>query len=194
MESKFFTFSKPYLSYIDDGALFRKPFSWLYVIIAIVNLLIPLFVLYMAIDNRVFSNPAEFVIVFILSWLIISFACWIGFQLWWDRKDKINMSSEKGDEFIATPVFAHLIQTTGEWLGTWFAIVGFGYSLLSTIFLGSQGGFLSSQIGLSFLGTGVLSIILFPVYGFLIIISSRFLAEMFKAVASIANSTKRLVS
>jgi hypothetical protein len=42
MKSKFFTFIQPYLSYIDSGDFFRKPFGWLYMIFAVGNLLTPL--------------------------------------------------------------------------------------------------------------------------------------------------------
>ncbi len=55
MDNKFFTFIKPYLSFIDNGHLFRKPFSWLYAVLAIGNLLIPFYVLYQAIRNHIFD-------------------------------------------------------------------------------------------------------------------------------------------
>ena len=119
MENKLLTFIRPYLSFIDNGHFFRKPFSWLYTLLAIVNLLIPIYVFYQASDNRIFDEPAKFVIVFLLLWVIVAFAGWVGFQLWWDRKSKIDMSSTAGDEFIATPALSHFIQTLGEWIGIW---------------------------------------------------------------------------
>ena len=191
MDHKFFTFIKPYLSYIDKGHLYRKPFSWLYTVLAIINLILPLYVFYMAIDNRIFDSPAKFIIVFLLVWIIIAFASWVSFQLWWDRKSKIIDTSVEGDEFVATPVFSHLIQTIGEWLGTWIGIVGFGITLLTTVILGHDGYYLSRQIGLDFFGTGWFFIILMPIYGFLIIVATRFLAEQFRAIASIANNTRK---
>ena len=191
MDNKFLTFIKPYLSFIDNGHLYRKPFSWLYAILAIINLILPLYVFYMAIDNEIFYRPAKFIIVFLLVWIIMAFASWVSFQLWWDRKSKIIDTSIEGDEFVATPVFSHLIQTIGEWLGTWIGIVGFGTALLTTIILGDEGYYLSRQIGFSFLETGWLFIILMPIYGFLIIVTTRFLAEQLRALASIANNTKK---
>ncbi len=191
MENKFFTFIRPYLSFIDNGDLYRKPFSWLYIVFAGLNLLLPLYILYMAISNHIFSGPFKIVLVFFLAWLIIAFASWISFQLWWDRKDKIASSSSAEDEFIATPVFCHLIQTMGEWIGTWVAIVGFGVALLMTLFLGKEASMFASQMGFSFIGTGFVSIIIMPIYGFLIIVGSRFIAEQAKALAAIANNTKK---
>lgn len=191
MENKFFTFIKPYLSFIDNGHLYRKPFSWLYVLLAIVNLILPIYIFYKAVDNHIFDAPAKLVIVFLLLWVIIAFASWLSFQLWWDRKTKVTTTSIEGDEFVATPVFSHLIQTLGEWLGTWIGIVGFSVALLATLILGDEAYYLSYQIGIPFLKTGFLFVILMPIYGFLIIVSTRFLAEQFRALSSIANNTRK---
>jgi hypothetical protein len=191
MDNKFFTFIKPYLSFIDKGDLYRKPFNWLYVLLAIINLLLPIYIFYQAVDNRIFDAPARFAIVFILVWIILAFAGWVSFQLWWDRKSKVITTSTEGDEFIATPVFSHFIQTLGEWLGTWIAIVGFSVALLTTIILGDESYTLLYHTGLGFIRTGWLSIILNPIYGFLIIVITRFMAEQFRALSSIANNTKK---
>jgi hypothetical protein len=191
MDNKFFTFIKPYLSFIDNGDLYRKPFSWLYALLAIINLIVPIYVFYQAVDNHIFDASAKFVIVFLLVWVIIAFAGWLSFQLWWDRKSKVISTSNVGDEFVATPVLSHLIQTIGEWLGTWIGIVGFSVALLTTLILGDEGYYLSRQLGLGFMKTGFLFIILMPVYGFLIIVATRFLAEQFRALSSIANNTRK---
>jgi hypothetical protein len=161
------------------------------VLLAIINLLMPIYVFYQAVDNHIFDAPAKFVIVFLLVWIIIAFAGWISFQLWWDRKSKVINTSSVGDEFVSTPVFSHLIQTTGEWLGTWVGIVGFSVALLTTLILGDEGYNLSRQLGLGFMKTGFLFIVLMPIYGFLIIVVTRFLAEQFRALSSIANNTRK---
>lgn len=191
MENKFFTFINPYLSFIDNGHLYRKPFSWLYTFLAVVNLILPIYVFYQAASNISFDTPAKLIIVFLLVWIIIAFASWISFQLWWDRKTKVTATSVEGDEFVATPVLSHLIQTLGEWIGTWISIVGFSVALLATIILGDDAHSLSYQIGIPFLKTGFLFVILMPIYGFLIIVGTRFLAEQFKALSSIANNTRK---
>lgn len=195
MENKFLTFISPYLSYIDKGHLFRKPFSWLYAIFAIINLLLPLFILLdQLIDHRIFDAEFKITITVLLAWAIIAFAGWLSFQLWWDRKTKITFSSDDNAEFVATPAFSHLIQTLGEWLGTWVGIVGFGFALLTTIILGEQGHYLSYQFGIpiigQYLGSGWTYVFLMPIYGFLIIVLTRFLAEQIKALSAIANNTK----
>lgn len=191
MENKILTFIKPYLSYIDNGRFFRKPFSWLYTLFAILNLLLPIYVFCQASKYKIFDLPAKFVIVFILLWLIITFAGWIGFQLWWDRKSKINMSASEEDEFIATPVFSHFIQTIGEWLGTYIGLVGFGFALLTTIILGDDGYYLGQFLGIPYLNTGWMAVLTMPIIGFLIVVISRFLSEQIRALSSIANNTKK---
>jgi len=180
-----------YLEYIDHGHLYRKPFSWLYALLAIINLVLPIYIFYQAVDNNIFNSPAKYIIVFLLVWIIIAFASWVSFQLWWDRKSKVISTSSEGDEFVATPVFSHLIQTIGEWLGTWIGIVGFSVALLTTLILGDEGYYLSRKFGLGFMKTGFLFVILMPIYGFLIIVATRFLAEQFRALSSIANNTRK---
>ena len=194
MENKFLTFVKPYLSYIDNGHLFRKPFSWLYALLGIINLLLPIYVFYQATENRIFDTPGKLIIVFLLLWFIIAFAGWVGFQLWWDRRTKIDLLSSTGDEFIATPVFSHFIQTFGEWIGTYIGIVGFGFALITTIILGEEGYYLGRNLGIPYLETGWMAVITMPIIGFLIIVFSRFLSEQIKALSSIANNTKKQTS
>jgi len=193
MENKFLTFIRPYLSFIDNGHFFRKPFSWLYTLLAIVNLLIPIYVFYQASHNGIFDYNTAYIIVFLLLWVIVVFAGWVGFQLWWDRKSKIDMSSTAGDEFIATPALSHFIQTLGEWIGTWIGLVGFGFALLTTIILGNDEYYLSESIGIPYLNTnsGWMAILTMPIVGFLIIVFSRFLAEQIRALSAIANNTKK---
>ncbi len=185
----FLSFIKPYLSIIDNGVLFRKPFSWFYATIAILNLLWPLYILLISFSNSSLMNNF---FLFFLVWLFIAFAGWVSFQIWWNRMLKIEASKED-DEFVVIPIFSHFIQTSGEWFGTWISIVGFGVSLLMAIFLSGENSvsFLK-ETNLSFIGSfGIAGIIMFPVLGYFIILLTRFLAEQFKALAAIANNTKK---
>jgi hypothetical protein len=163
----------------------------LYIFLAAGNLFIPIYIFFKAADNNIFDAPGKIVIFFLIVWLITAFASWVSFQLWWDRKTKLPATSVVGAEFVATPVFSHLIQTLGEWLGTWIGIVGFFVPLLTTTILGDEANNLSYEIGLPFLKTGFLFVIVMPIYGFLIIVSTRFLAEQLRALSSIANNTRR---
>jgi len=120
---KFLYFFKPYFDYIDRGSLFKKPFYWLYTVLAALNLLAPLVILFGAVSNNIFELPVKFTLAFLLIWIIASCAFWLGFQLWWNRRDKVIESSTEGGAFVATPVFAHFIQTLGEYYGSLVAVL-----------------------------------------------------------------------
>jgi hypothetical protein len=185
-QSAFFTFSKPYLELIGKGKLF----SFIYIVMAVINPILPFVILYKVIDSGFFSLGAKYVFAFILAWIVIVFACWIGFQLWWDRRKRI---SEIGStEFFATYYFSELLQTFGEWMGTLIGIIGAGGGLLASIFLGEDVDYLFRLIGMGFIQFGVGIIIIGPIVGLLIIILSRFFAEQMCLWAALANNTKEI--
>jgi len=187
-ESPFFTFSRRYLEFIDKGKLF----GLVYIVMAAINLIIPFVILYQVIDSGFFRYGAKYVFAFIFTWLVIDFACWIGFQLWWDRRKKVAIVEES--EFIATPIFSQLLQTFGEWLGTLIGIIGAGGGLLASIFLGNDINYLFRLIGLGSIAFGPIVIIIGPIVGFFIIIIFRFLAEQLRIFAALANNSKEIAT
>jgi hypothetical protein len=190
MNSKLLEFYKPFLEYIDSGKLFRTPFGWLYAVLAAFNLLVPLVILYIAIDNRLFSMGGAFFFAFVILWVVIAAASWLGAQIWWNRRQMLAAMTATDSDFVATPVYAHFLQTAGEWCGSWIAIVGAGAGLVSGIFL--RDGGLDYMLPIPFLSAGgFLSVLLMPVVGFLIIIVSRVIAEQVRALVAIAINTKR---
>jgi len=180
-----------YLSQIESSVNLKKPFAWLYAVIAILNLLNPLLVLYTAVVGNVFSAPAKWVVFFVIMWIVMAFVALVSFMLWWDRKDKVSLYAKNDkDEFVITPVVSHFVQTFGEWVGTWVGVFGFAMSLFGLIF-GMSGARMDGPIvGLISAG-GILGLILFPISGFLIIVASRFLAEQFRALTAVANNTRK---
>jgi hypothetical protein len=185
----FFTFAKPYLDFIGKGTLF----SIIYTIMAVVNLLLPFVIIYKVIDSGFFrSIPARFVIAFIFSLFVIAFACWIGFQLWWDRKSKVK--TFEGSEFIVTPMVSELLQTFGEWLGTLIGIIGAGVGLITAIILGEEAEYLFDAIGIDFIPSGFIAVIAGPVIGFLVVILFRFVAEQLRILVALANNTKSIAN
>lgn len=178
MENKFFKFITPCIESIDDGRFFREPFYWLYLLMAIINLCIPFYLLYEAFNNGLFNLPGKFILVFVIVWLAMLVTSWFGFQIWWNRKNKIYSTSSVGDDFIVIPILSHFIQTLGECVGTWVALMGFVYAILGI-----------RVPGFDLFNIAMFSIILMPLCGFFIIIISRFFAEGFRALVSIANNT-----
>jgi hypothetical protein len=191
MDNKFFTLIKPYLSFIDSGKLYRKPFSWLYMAIAVLNLLFPFYVLYDVIDRgALIYADAKIIFSFVFALLVLIGAGWISFQIWWDRKDKVLQTTVDGVDFPSTPVISHFIQTVGEWFGTWLAVAGVGCTFFALICFGYNSYEMSYMLDLP-LYTGIEGIILMPIAGFLVIIFSRLIAEQIRALATVANNTKK---
>ena len=189
MDNKFFTLIKPYLNYIDDGKLYKQPFRILYQIIAVVMLLAPFWVLYQFVEMGIFTHgTAGMIVAFILIWIVIAAAGWFSFQLWWDRAGQLTRTSHEGDDFVATPVLSNLLQTFGEWLGSYVAVVGFLATLIAMIFMGNTAG-MGVIPGLK--GEGILGLIYYPIAGFITIVVFRWLAETMRALVAIANNTRK---
>ena len=189
-ESPFTGFAKPYFDFLGRG----KVYNIIYIFMALVNLLIPFGIIFIVIESGFLQySGARVVVSFILSWIIVAFACWIGFQLWWYRKSIIK-NIERAD-LIATPVLSDLFQTFGEWLGTLIAIIGAGVGIIALIFLKDSAVQLFSRFGISFVEfSPLVFIIAGPVFGFFIIILFRFIAEQIRILASIANNTKDIAA
>jgi len=187
-KNPFFAFSRPYLDFIGKG----KIFSFVYYVMAVINLIIPFAIIYVTIESGAFQFGAKYVFAIIFSWLVVFFASWIGFQLWWNRRAKIkDMASS---DFIATVIFSQIFQTFGEWLGTFIGIIGAGIGLIALIFLGNEAGYLFNLIGMDFMSYGAMVIFAGPVVGFFIIILFRFLAEQLRLFASLVNNTKDIAT
>ena len=188
-DNKFFSFFDPVLKYIDTGKFFREPFRWLYAILAILNLLFPIVLLVRAIESDLFRLGGGGVItVFIFIWIVVVFISWIGFQIWWNRRKKIYSVITAHDDFVAIPVFSNFIQTFGEWLGMLIGIGNPMLILIVAVFLKGD----TSMLRLPLVGSGALiNIVLHPIYGFMIVVVTRAIAETFRALTAIANNTKK---
>lgn len=178
-------FARPFFNLIDSGTLYRKPFKIFYTVLAVLNLLSILGILGVMFKGGV--GP-------IITGLFTIFALWVGFQLWWDRKEKVGSFVTPGSEFVALPVFSHLFQTIGEWSGAFVAIVGVGASL-GSLLSGSSApsfGYGSGLLGMVMGGMGIGGLIASPIIGFLILIVSRAIAEQIRALVAVANNTKAI--
>jgi hypothetical protein len=130
--------------------------------------------------------------VFFAAWVVLLAGGVASFLLWWNRKDQLAELASVGDDFQITPVFAHFIKTTGEWLGFLVGIVFFIASLIvyalvwksaSVMVMIMTNGF-ASELG---------EVFTLPVIGFVIILATRFFSEQVRALAAIAGNTKKLV-
>ena len=120
----------------------------------------------------------------------------INFLLFRDRVSALKESSNEEDEFVAVPTIAHFIQTIGESIGIYVAIIGFFTILTAALFDVCFGYYglgkmyiidlesIKPQIGLP---AAFLPIIA----GFFVIFLFRVIAESIKAIVVIANNTRK---
>ena len=195
-----FTFSKLSLDFFEKKKLFKLIFTFVCVVMAVITLVYPFIILGRTINSGYFNFGIQYAIAFIFAWLAVVAACWLGFYLWWNRRKK---AAEIGSsEFIMLPFFSEILITFGEWLGILFGVIGAVGGLFALIFLGRYSTGMLLAILFSGDGGGLLAglpivggllkypVIFGPVVGVLIILISRFFAEMLWVLAAIANNTK----
>ena len=124
MDNKLFAFLDKVWNYIDNGKFYREPFRWLYAVIAALNLLFPLYVIYMA-NSRIlkFLSGGE-VFACVLIFLLFIFLGIMSAHLWFNRQKKVKEYLQEDNDFVAIPVVSHFIQTLGEWLGFYLGVGG----------------------------------------------------------------------
>ncbi|MDR1287134.1 MAG: hypothetical protein LBK08_05960 [Treponema sp.] len=132
LESKFFTALRPYFAFVDSTRFFTIPFSWLYVLFAVVFLLAPFAVLYYLIDNGFFRQSGKIIAGGVLCWIAILVASWIAFQVWWNRKKVVN--TDKLDISVIINALAHLVYTFCEALAHFAGVAGFFTGFFALIF------------------------------------------------------------
>jgi len=192
MNFKFCTFIEPLLKTIDSGVFFKKVFALIYAIFGIFSLITPLYFLLPIIKYKVLSSGFKIAFSVIIIWIIFAFICWIGFQIWWNRKKQLKNLCSKNSKFIAVPLLSHFIKTFGEIFGFTFGILGFIVSIFYTLVFSGLGSYYFMSLPFyNFISSGVVSIIMFPFYGFIIIAISRAFGELLEATSIIANNTSK---
>lgn len=175
----------PVLKYIDSGAFFRQPFKWLYILFGVLNITIPISFISIISDGwRYMNGSTRFAAILII---LISIAlAYICFLIWFKRSQTLKLDAGESSRFIAIPVVANMLQTIGEWMVILIGVGGFAIVLIALIFAGDE---LRYVIGARI---NFVSLLVCPIFGYIIVVFSRFLAENCLALASIANSTKSI--
>lgn len=187
-KGKFFTYSKPLTDAIDEGTFFTRLTGILYYVISALFLVIPLYVAYQGIDNDIFDEPFKIVLLALVAFAAVSVASWFSFQIFFNRKQQIeNLDRDKG--YLASSITSNFIRTMGECIGVFFALVGTSVSLLGLVIEGGDN--MLTAFYIEGMGGGIVDVLFFPVFAFLIILFSRFLSEIINATADIARNTKR---
>lgn len=186
----FVHFSKPYTDAIDNGPFFQKPISWIYTIIGALCLLFPLVTAIQAISDNFFDATGDFIFMGIVFWIVLALVCLIFFQILINRRNKLlQLDGSKG--FLATTIMANLISTAGECYGIAIAIMGFSISLFS-LFV-DEFRHITREFSdfVPFGEIGLLGLLLFPVIGYIVVISFRFASELIMGIAQIARNTAK---
>lgn len=156
---------KPYLGFIDSNVLFKKPVSCLF---AIFSLLIPVYTLSQFIQIGVFkTEEAKYITAGILILAFLVFAGVFGAFIWWHRR----INRDDGPRVYIN--FKRFIQTTGEWLGTVFAICVFGTILVLMILMSQEYHMIISAFPYRIPNVDIITAFYGPVGGFLIIIATK---------------------
>ena len=190
MDNRFFSLLRPLLDYLDSGRVFRTFFRWIYILMAVLNLLLPIYLLVSSLHNKIYESAGMGLLVFILAWLLLAGIGWFGFMLWWNRHYKVDEGLDSGARFLVAPMLAHFVRTFGEWLGMLVAVTGFLGSVGLTIALQLESG---AALAESFNGLFAYSpygIVAMPLLGLLILIIARLMAEAIAVLPAIANKSK----
>jgi hypothetical protein len=191
MFKRILTTADTFFAYIDNGEIFRNGYKWVYIFFAVITGISPFGTLYTTFRYSLFNMAFGTALAFLLIWLFILIAGVLGCLLWWRRKNDLIAITSQNNEFIASVIFAHFLQTIGEILAIYLAVVGTGVCLVCGIFLGSERNYELDNVLPIHPNVGLIGVIGFPVAGFLVLIFFRFIAEQIKALATIATNTKK---
>ncbi len=182
---KLFNLIDSVLKYVDNGSFFRQPFKWLYYILGVANIVIPIKLISTTSDYSDYLSGKAMTCMILLIIISIPFA-FFGAMIWIKRGNSFNNDVAHGSRFVAIPLVANIIQTCGEWMGYLIGVGGFIIVLFALLFGGSE---------LSYVLPGyinVVGLISMPIAGFLTVLVARFFAESCLAIASIANHTRSI--
>lgn len=191
MSNPFFSFIDPFLKSIDNNIFFKKSFSYLYLLMAALNILVPFYVIFKAIDLHLFDEGGKIALSIILILMVIIITCWLGFQIFWNRNAQLNNININNEDFIISIYVANFIQTIGEYLGLVASAGLFLINLILTLILSEENSYLINQfLGVNLFTYGFTSLLMTILFGFLIIVISRFISEQIKVFATIAKNTR----
>ena len=159
-------FVQKYLKFVDSTNFFTTPFSWLYFIVAVAFLSLPVIILVNGLEYGIFKLSGEgtglIKLGFILILLTSVAAAVVAFVVAWNGRKKDNVDKITIELIIDSladlnalivKAFAHFIAVFGFFAGL-FALI-FGERLLGTIGLNFGFGAAAVMIGSLLLGYGL---------------------------------------
>lgn len=185
---------------VDNGRFFIKPQKWLYFINGIIAFIFPLVVTYLIIDNKdlkyMFENSTwnKFVgiLAIILFLVFMYYTAYITFLFWVSRMNNIDVHVKEGDNMVAIPLYAHYIQSYGEFLALNIGLIPSVGAVLLYLFLllTGEANFYHDRHFLTYFLILVLVIIALVVGAWAIAFISHFISECIRVIAQIANDLR----
>lgn len=181
------------LGWIDSGIFFREPLRWLYLLNGVLCIIAAIVIFAGLIKTDAFKYAFGYSLI--VTILAIVFAIF-GLLFWINRGKRVKEQIEAHDDFVAIPLVAHFIQSSAEFwgltIGGMLAIVAFIIPLIESDSYREISRWLpfapDSPLVMSLVG-----LVTFLLYGFFIILFGRLFAESLRALAAIANNTKKVV-
>lgn len=173
------------IDFVDSGRFFRNPFKWIYYLIGIANFAIPFMLITNLINQSKWMDGKTIFMLVLLAIFSLAVA-FITCYWWFKRGNSLTVDAKAGSRFVAIPMIANITQTAGEVAGIWVGVFGFLVVLVSLLFAGSY------ELNEVSFGYGIWGLVIYPIFGYLIVLFSRFLAELYLALASIANNTRSI--
>ena len=198
-----------FLSLIDSGKFFTRPMRWLYVVFAILSLVPTVLVLYYLYEAGVdgilghakgwvkFSGYL-FCIVFALFVIIAGV---LMFYYWMDRSRKVTQVVNEGDQIVAMPVWAHLVQSLMESWGVYVclvppigAVLFYVWGLISGFQVVNGHFEFGDYVKTLFVGIVALALFIFVCFlvSYIVILLAHFIGESIRVRAQIANDVRDL--
>jgi len=177
---------KTYLKFIDSPRFFTTPFSWLYLVVAIAFLALPVYLLVQGIDNGIFkqykdgASAGQFieggktVFAFILTLIAATVAAIVSFIVSWNGKK--NEKTEKLNIDFIIDVCADIQALIIKALAHFIAVFGFFAGLFALIF----GNKLFNHLGLSMVQGEVGAIVMLMVGSVLLGYGLVWFSKLFK--------------
>lgn len=177
-------FLNPLFSYLESGKLFRQPLVWLYYLIGVASCIAGIKLIIDQFDGFSYHLVGAEKVYAILMAIVLLALCIFSLLFWFRRAVDLKDVYKDGSDWIAMPIVANLVRTFGEWLGFVLGIFCVCGGVLTIIFLSANQGILP----------GLVMLVGGAIVGYLIILLSRYAAEMIMVRVAIANNTKNTVS
>jgi len=168
---------RTYLDFVASTRFFTTPFSWLYVIVALAFVAIPVLLLVQGLNFEIFKQEGRFILGFILVLIASIAAAIVAFVVAWDGKNKI--STEKITIELIIDAVADLLALSIKSQAHFIGVFGFFGGLFALLFGGEL---------LRWLGIGYSPIILMigaPLLGYGMVWFSRLFKFLFAKIARI---------